>query len=92
MMASRHADTTLTCGEAHCKLGWLRQVYRCSDKSRRVHAGLSWDELDMRTILVDPPRAGLDDETLQLLRRFERCADTAQQLNRQLQHRIACIC
>ena len=26
----------------------------------------------MRTILVDPPRAGLDDETLKLLRRFER--------------------
>ena len=36
-------------------------------------AGLSWDELDMRTILVDPPRAGLDAETLQLLRRFDRC-------------------
>jgi len=36
-------------------------------------AGLSWDELDMRTILVDPPRAGLDTETLQLLRRFDRC-------------------
>ena len=28
----------------------------------------------MRTILVDPPRAGLDDETLQLLRRFDRRA------------------
>ena len=28
----------------------------------------------MCTILVDPPRAGLDEETVQLLRRFDRCA------------------
>lgn len=33
--------------------------------------GLDWSEVNLQTILVDPPRAGLDDETVQLLQCFD---------------------
>jgi len=32
--------------------------------------GLDWETLDLKTILVDPPRGGLDDETVKLLKEF----------------------
>lgn len=43
--------------------------------TRRRLAGLRpWEELRLSTILVDPPRAGLDDFTVQLLKvRKGRC-------------------
>lgn len=34
--------------------------------------GLDWDSLNFTTLLVDPPRAGLDPATVQLLRDFQR--------------------
>ncbi|GIL59952.1 hypothetical protein Vafri_14608 [Volvox africanus] len=41
--------------------------------SRRRLEGLGpWEELRLRTILVDPPRAGLDDFTVGLLKEFDR--------------------
>jgi tRNA (uracil-5-)-methyltransferase len=33
--------------------------------------GLDMEALDLKTLLVDPPRAGLDSETLSLLRNFQ---------------------
>ncbi|EFJ46848.1 hypothetical protein VOLCADRAFT_118051 [Volvox carteri f. nagariensis] len=41
--------------------------------SRRRLEGLGpWEELRLRTILVDPPRAGLDGFTVELLKEFDR--------------------
>ncbi|PNW88249.1 hypothetical protein CHLRE_01g021150v5 [Chlamydomonas reinhardtii] len=41
--------------------------------SRRRLEGLEgWEALRLRTILVDPPRAGLDDFTVELLKEFDR--------------------
>lgn len=34
--------------------------------------GLDLNALSFTTLLVDPPRAGLDDKTVQLLREFDR--------------------
>jgi tRNA (uracil-5-)-methyltransferase len=34
--------------------------------------GLDWEELRLTTLLVDPPRAGLDADTVQLLKEFEQ--------------------
>ena len=33
---------------------------------------LKWSDFTCRTVLVDPPRCGLDDETLALVQRFQR--------------------
>lgn len=34
--------------------------------------GLDWDSLHLRTLVVDPPRAGLDEQTERLMAEFER--------------------
>jgi len=34
--------------------------------------GLDLAALNFTTLLVDPPRAGLDDQTVQMLREFDR--------------------
>ena len=34
--------------------------------------GLDWDTLDFRTLVVDPPRCGLDKDTEKLMAGFER--------------------
>lgn len=39
---------------------------------RLKQAGIELSEFDCKTIFVDPPRAGLDDETLNLVAGFER--------------------
>lgn len=39
--------------------------------SRRRLADLDWDQLNLTTLLVDPPRAGLDAATEQLLQDFD---------------------
>ena len=47
---------------------WLDQ----REFRRLQQAGIRLDEHDFGTVLVDPPRAGVDDGTLALLQRFER--------------------
>lgn len=47
---------------------WLGQ----REFRRLQQAGIRLDEHDFGTVLVDPPRAGVDDGTLALLQRFER--------------------
>ncbi|KAG2447247.1 hypothetical protein HYH02_007987 [Chlamydomonas schloesseri] len=39
---------------------------------RRLEGLEGWEALRLRTILVDPPRAGLDDFTVELLKEFDR--------------------
>lgn len=39
---------------------------------RLKQAGIELSEFDCKTIFVDPPRAGLDDETLKLVAEFDR--------------------
>lgn len=40
--------------------------------TRNRLAGMApWDQLSLRTLLVDPPRAGLDDDSRQLLGDFD---------------------
>jgi len=34
--------------------------------------GLDWSQLELRTVLVDPPRAGLDPGTVKLVSEFDR--------------------
>eukprot|EP00879_Flechtneria_rotunda_P028605 GHRR01030781.1.p1 GENE.GHRR01030781.1~~GHRR01030781.1.p1 ORF type:complete len:125 (-),score=17.25 GHRR01030781.1:82-456(-) len=40
--------------------------------SRNRLAGLDWEQLELQTLFVDPPRAGLDPETEQLLQDFKQ--------------------
>jgi hypothetical protein len=35
-------------------------------------AGLDWEQLSLDTLFVDPPRAGLDEATVQLLQDFQQ--------------------
>lgn len=39
---------------------------------RLTQQGVTLTDYDFSTVLVDPPRAGLDDETLQLIKQFEQ--------------------
>lgn len=47
------------------------EAWRTRVPKRRLE-GLDWDALDLRTLLVDPPRAGLDADTEKLMAGFER--------------------
>ncbi len=58
---------TLVCGAL-----LLAATWRANDRTKRRLQGLDFDTLDLGTILVDPPRAGLDDATVQLLSSFKR--------------------
>ncbi len=49
------------------------QAYNGEREFRRLQeAGIDLAGYDFDTVFVDPPRAGIDDETLKLLQRFER--------------------
>lgn len=48
------------------------ETWKAKGTRNRLRGMASWDELDLRTLLVDPPRAGLDDESRALLGDFER--------------------
>ncbi|GLC71327.1 hypothetical protein PLESTF_001103400 [Pleodorina starrii] len=48
------------------------ETMRARGSRRRLEGLGPWEELRLRTILVDPPRAGLDDFTVQLLQEFDR--------------------
>lgn len=41
--------------------------------TRLANAGVDLDALDLRTVFVDPPRQGLDEPGLDVVRRFPRC-------------------
>ncbi|SSY80248.1 tRNA (uridine(54)-C5)-methyltransferase TrmA [Alysiella crassa] len=44
----------------------------CREFERLRTQGVSLQDYDFSTIFIDPPRAGVDDETLQLVAQFER--------------------
>ncbi|RTY79505.1 hypothetical protein EKL28_18055, partial [Staphylococcus aureus] len=44
----------------------------CGVRCRLQEAKIDISTYDFDTVFVDPPRAGIDDETLKLLQRFER--------------------
>lgn len=46
------------------------EAWRTKAAKRRLE-GVSWEDLELNTLLVDPPRAGLDEETEKLLLAFE---------------------
>ncbi|GIL92594.1 hypothetical protein Vretifemale_20118, partial [Volvox reticuliferus] len=48
------------------------ETMRAQGSRRRLEGLGPWEELRLRTILVDPPRAGLDDFTVELLKEFDR--------------------
>lgn len=49
------------------------QAYNAEREFRRLQeAQIEISSYDFDTVFVDPPRAGIDDETLKLLQRFER--------------------
>lgn len=49
------------------------QAYNGEREFRRLQeAGIVISSYDFDTVFVDPPRAGIDDETLKLLQRFQR--------------------
>ncbi|KAF5833106.1 uracil-5--methyltransferase-domain-containing protein, partial [Dunaliella salina] len=43
-----------------------------SRANRKRLEGLDWSQLELRTVLVDPPRAGLDPGTVKLVSEFDR--------------------
>ncbi|KAI8474278.1 MAG: uracil-5--methyltransferase [Monoraphidium minutum] len=47
------------------------ETWKAKGTRNRLAGMAAWDELDLRTLLVDPPRAGLDDEARQLLGDFD---------------------
>lgn len=47
------------------------ETWKAKGTRNRLKGMTPWDELDLRTLLVDPPRAGLDDESRQLLADFD---------------------
>ena len=47
------------------------QAWRTKEDKRRLK-GLDMEALDLRTLVVDPPRAGLDKDTERLMSDFER--------------------
>ena len=47
------------------------EAWRTKAEKRRLQ-GLDWASLDLRTLVVDPPRAGLDEQTEKLMSGFER--------------------
>lgn len=46
------------------------EAWRTKAKKNRLE-GLDWDSLDLRTLVVDPPRAGLDPDTEKLMLEFD---------------------
>jgi tRNA (uracil-5-)-methyltransferase len=47
------------------------ETWRAKGTRNRLKGLAPWDELRLRTLLVDPPRAGLDDESRKLLADFD---------------------
>lgn len=47
------------------------ETWRVKGTRNRL-AGLDWEQLSLNTLLVDPPRAGLDPDTEKLLREFDQ--------------------
>jgi tRNA (uracil-5-)-methyltransferase len=47
------------------------EAWQTGKKFNRLE-GINLQEYDFKTLLVDPPRAGLDDETIKVVRDFER--------------------
>jgi tRNA (uracil-5-)-methyltransferase len=45
------------------------EAWNTKAEKRRLQ-GLDWQKLQLDTLLVDPPRAGLDKDTEQLMKRF----------------------
>jgi tRNA (uracil-5-)-methyltransferase len=48
------------------------ETWKAKGTRNRLKGMAAWDDLDLKTLLVDPPRAGLDGESRQLLGGFER--------------------
>jgi len=48
------------------------ETWKAKGTRNRLKGLSPWEELSLQTLLVDPPRAGLDDESRQLLADFER--------------------
>ena len=48
------------------------ETWRTKGTRNRLKGMTPWDQLDLRTLLVDPPRAGLDDASRPLLGEFDR--------------------
>lgn len=48
------------------------ETWKTKGTRNRLKGLTPWDELRLETLLVDPPRAGLDDESRQLLGDFPR--------------------
>mgnify|MGYP001810954440 CR=1 FL=1 len=46
------------------------ETWKAKGTRNRLKGMTPWDELDLSTLLVDPPRAGLDGESRQLLGDF----------------------
>lgn len=47
------------------------EAWRTRAQKRRLE-GLDWEQVSFQTLLVDPPRAGLDEATVQLMTQFDR--------------------
>jgi tRNA (uracil-5-)-methyltransferase len=48
------------------------ETWKAKGTRFRLRELAPWDQLSLKTLLVDPPRAGLDDESRRLLEDFER--------------------
>jgi tRNA (uracil-5-)-methyltransferase len=48
------------------------ETWKAKGQRNRLKGLAPWDELRLRTLLVDPPRAGLDDESRLMLADFDR--------------------
>lgn len=48
------------------------ETWRAQGTRRRLEGLWDWKELDLKTLFVDPPRAGLDPATCKLLAEFDR--------------------
>jgi len=57
------------CSSEEFSKAWLRDYKK--DFKRFQQQGLTMADCDFRTVLVDPPRAGLDDDTVSLVSKFD---------------------
>eukprot|EP00955_Chlamydomonas_euryale_P107834 365803-Chlamydomonas_euryale.AAC.12 len=48
------------------------ETWKAKGMRRRLEGLWPWSDLDLRTLFVDPPRAGLDAESVSLMASFER--------------------
>ncbi|MEW9905928.1 MAG: tRNA (uridine(54)-C5)-methyltransferase TrmA [Candidatus Symbiodolus clandestinus] len=67
-LSMNHIDNVQVVRLSACE---LMQAYQ-GDRSFRRLAAVDWQQFAFQTVLVDPPRCGLDDSTLQWIQRFER--------------------